>query len=152
MIQVREKNISLNELKIFSKEIIEICKPNNIKVIINSDIKLAYEIKADGVHLTSKDLLSIKEKPKNLIISASCHNKEEVNLAEKLKINFVVLSAVKKTLSHSNIKPIGWDKFQELVNQVNIPVYALGGLGVDDYEVAIDNGAIGIASQRLIWN
>ena len=62
------------------------------------------------------------------------------------------MSAVKKTLSHSNIKPIGWDKFQELVNQVNIPVYALGGLGVDDYEVAIDNGAIGIASQRLIWN
>jgi 8-oxo-dGTP diphosphatase len=152
MIQVREKNISLNELKIFSKEIMEICKPNNIKVIINSDIKLAYEIKADGVHLTSKDLLSIKEKPKNLIISASCHNKEEVNLAEKLKINFVVLSAVKKTLSHSNIKPIGWDKFQEIVNQVNIPIYALGGLGVHDYEVAIDNGAIGIASQRLIWN
>ena len=27
MIQVREKNISFNEFKVFSKEVIKICKP-----------------------------------------------------------------------------------------------------------------------------
>ncbi len=152
MIQVREKNISFSQLKVFSKEVIEICKPKNVKVIINSDVNLAYEIKADGVHLTSKDLLSIKERPKNLIVSASCHTQEEADIAEKLNINFLVLSAVKKTLSHLDNKPIGWDNFQKIVNKVNIPIYALGGLGVNDYQVALDNGGIGIASQRLIWN
>jgi len=151
MIQVREKNISFNEFKIFSKEVIKICKPKNVKVIINSDVNLAYEIKSDGVHLTSKDLISIKTKPKNLIVSASCHTQEEINIAEKLNIHFVVLSAVNKTKSHPNTKPIGWNKFQTIANKTNIPIYALGGLSTEDYEVALENGAVGIASQRSIW-
>jgi 8-oxo-dGTP diphosphatase len=72
-------------------------------------------------------------------------------IAEKLNLNFLVLSAVKKTLSHSDIKPIGWNKFRNIVNKVNTPTYALGGLGARDYQVALENGAIGIASQRAIW-
>jgi 8-oxo-dGTP diphosphatase len=151
MIQVREKNISFDEFKIFSKEVVEICKPKNVKVIINSDVNLAYETKADGVHLTSKDLISINKIPKNLIVSASCHTQEEIDIAEKLNINFLVLSAIKKTLSHPDIKPIGWDEFEKIVNRVNTPIYALGGLGVNDYSIALENGAIGIASQRSIW-
>ena len=151
MIQVREKNISFDKFKIFSNEVIKICKPKGVKVIINSDVNLAYEIKADGVHLRSKDLISIKKIPKNLIVSASCHTQEEIYIAEKLNINFLVLSAIKKTLSHPDIKPIGWDEFEKIVNRVNTPIYALGGLGVNDYSVALENGAIGIASQRSIW-
>ena len=151
MIQVREKNISIDDFKIFSKEVIRICKPKNVKVIINSDVNLAYEIKADGVHLTSKDLISITKLPKNLIVSASCHTQEEINIAEKLNIHFVVLSAVNKTKSHPNTKPIGWNKFQTIANKTNIPIYALGGLSTEDYEVALENGAVGIASQRSIW-
>jgi 8-oxo-dGTP diphosphatase len=44
MIQVREKDISLENLKMFSKEVISICKPQGVKVIINSYVDLAYEI------------------------------------------------------------------------------------------------------------
>ena len=152
MVQVREKNISYNEFKIFSREVIKVCKKKNVKVIINSDVNLAYELKADGVHLTSKDLLNIKIIPKDLIVSASCHTKDEVDFADKLNINFLVLSAVKKTLSHPGIQPIGWNKFRKIVNIVNTPIFALGGLGINDYEVALNSGAIGIASQRLIWD
>tara|TARA_B100000767_G_C19757817_1_gene533814 strand:+ start:1152 stop:2123 length:972 start_codon:yes stop_codon:yes gene_type:complete len=152
MVQVREKNISRNEFKIFSTEVIKVCKRKNVKVIINSDVNLAYELKADGVHLTSEDLLNIKILPKDLIVSASCHTKEEVDFADKLNINFLVLSAVKKTLSHPGIQPIGWNKFRKIVSVVNTPIFALGGLGTNDYEVALKSGAIGIASQRLIWD
>jgi len=152
MVQVREKNISYNEFKIFSTEVIKVCKRKNVKVIINSDVNLAYELKADGVHLRSNDLLNIKKVPKDLIVSASCHTEEEVDFAEKLNINFLVLSAVKKTLSHPGMQPIGWSKFKRMVNKVNTPIYALGGLGTNDYKVALENGAIGIASQRLIWD
>ena len=151
MIQVREKDISFEELKKFSKEVIKICKPQGVKVIINSYIKLAHELKADGVHLTSKDLHSIKKIPQNLIVSASCHTQKDIDIAEKIKIHFIVLSTVKKTLSHPDMKPMGWNKFRKIANKINIPIYALGGLGIEDYQIALENGAIGIASQRLIW-
>ena len=151
MIQIREKDISFEELKKFSKEVIKICKPQGVKVIINSYINLAHELKADGVHLTSKDLNSIKKIPQNLIVSASCHTQKDIDIAEKIKIHFIVLSTVKKTLSHPDMKPMGWNKFRKIANKVNIPIYALGGLGIEDYQIALENGAIGIASQRLIW-
>jgi len=151
MIQVREKNLSFDEFKVFSKEVIKICKPSNVKVIINSDVNLAYEIKADGVHLPSKYLLDIKKIPKNLIVAASCHTQNDIDIAEKLNIHFVVLSAVNRTLSHPDILPIGWNKFQKIANKTNIPIYALGGLSANDYQVAIKNGAVGISSQRSIW-
>ncbi len=151
MIQIREKDISFEELKKFSKEVIKICKPQGVKVIINSYINLAHELKADGVHLTSKDLNSIKKIPQNLIVSASCHTQKDIDIAEKIKIHFIVLSTVKKTLSHPDMKPMGWNKFRKIANKVNIPIYALGGLGIEDYQIALENGAIGIASQRSIW-
>ena len=56
-----------------------------------------------------------------------------------------------RTLSHPDISPIGWNKFQKIANKTNIPIYALGGLGINDYQVALENGAIGISSQRSIW-
>jgi len=151
MIQIREKEICFDELKIFAKEVIDICKTRSVKVIINSNINLALELKADGVHLTSKQLKILKKLPKELIIGASCHNSQEVQMAEKLDVNFVVLSAIKKTLSHPDIEPMGWKKFKEITNKSNMPIYALGGLGPKDYETSIENGGIGIASQRLIW-
>ena len=151
MIQIREKELFFEELKIFAKEVIDICKPRGVKVIINSNINLALELKVDGVHLTSKELRILKNTPKELMIGASCHNSQEVHMAEKLNVNFVVLSPVKQTLSHPDIKPMGWKKFQEITNNSNIPIYALGGMGLKDYETSIENGGIGIASQRLIW-
>ena len=151
MIQIREKDINLEELKIFAKEVIDICKKRSVKVIINSNINLALELGADGIHLTSNDLKIIKELPKGLIIGASCHNLQEVKMAEKMNVNFAVLSPVKKTLSHIEIKPMGWKKFKEITNKSKIPIYALGGLGLKDYETALQNGGIGIASLRLIW-
>ena len=87
MIQVREKDISLENLKMFSKEVVSICKPQGVKVIINSYVDLAYEIEADGVHLTSKDLHNIKKRPQDLIVSASCHTQEDFNIADKMNIN-----------------------------------------------------------------
>ena len=84
-------------------------------------------------------------------ITVAAWGRKEINIAEKLNIHFVVLSAVNKTKSHPNTKPIGWNKFQTIANKTNIPIYALGGLSTEDYEVALENGAVGIASQRSIW-
>ena len=43
---------------------------------------------------------------------------------------------------------MGWQEFAELVSQVNIPVYALGGLTEADLEIAQAAGAQGISAIR----
>jgi len=63
-----------------------------------------------------------------------------------------VLSPVNKTSSHESAKPLGWDKFKNLVEPVNIPVYALGGMRVDDMKKSREFGAQGVSVLSGIWS
>jgi len=152
MIQIREKNLPLEELKEITLEIIRICKPFSAKVILNSSIELANDLNANGVHLNSIELKKFTKKPKNMIVGASCHSEGDVKIAQYKGIDFVVLSPVNKTISHPRIVPMGWDKFLKISNKFDIPIYALGGMKKNDINHALDSGAIGVASQRDIWS
>ena len=72
-------------------------------------------------------------------------------VAEEKNADFAVLGSVKKTLTHPNLEPIGWVKFNKLVDNSNIPIYSIGGMTDDDILSSFECGAIGIASQRSVW-
>lgn len=151
LIQVREKQLSMADLTHFLSQIFTMAKKYGAKVLINSDIPLAQKMGVDGVHLPSAQLMSLQEKPNNLMVAASCHNAQEVAHAEKLGLDFVVLSPVKPTKSHENSPTLGWQQFQQMIAQTTIPVYALGGLNPSDLPQALECGARGIAMQRAVW-
>ena len=113
---------------------------------------LSRQLGADGVHLTGPQLMTLPERPDQEYgwCGASCHNVEELDQAEKLGLDFVVLGPVLPTLSHPGIKPLGWQKFAALIRHYPLPVYALGGLKLDDLVVAQELGAHGVAMMRGI--
>ncbi len=150
MIQVREKQLSKVEFMKFTTQVIALAKQYDAKVLISEDFGLARELGADGVHLPSQALLVLKTKPAGLMIAASCHNPIELRHAEHLDLDFVVLSPVKSTLSHPEAEPLGWQKFAELAENASVPIYALGGMSLNDLPVAFSYGARGIAFQRSI--
>jgi 8-oxo-dGTP diphosphatase len=152
LIQVREKQLQMPELERFSKRVIALAKPYGAKVLLNGDIEMAKKVGADGVHLPSVVLMQLKEKPANLIVAASCHGADELAHAEKLGLDFVVLSPINPTRSHKNADVLGWQKFGDLIKNIEIPLYALGGMTLDDLPKALSCGARGIAMQRAIWN
>ncbi len=151
LIQIREKQLSRADLTLFSSQIIAMAKKYAAKVFINGDMDLAQKLGAHGVHLSSASLMSLQEKPSDLMVAASCHNAQELGQAEKMGLDFVVLSPVKPTKSHNNAQALGWQQFQQLIAQSTIPVYALGGMNQPDLSEALANGARGIAMQRAIW-
>jgi len=120
-------------------------------VLINDDIDLARELGADGVHLSSRHLMQLTEKPQGLLCAASCHNATELQHAQTLALDFAVLSPVLPTLSHANAQPLGWEQFSHVIQDCSIPVYALGGLQANDLIEAWQSGAHGIAMQRGAW-
>ena len=121
------------------------------KIMLNGDAKLARELGADGVHLSSVELMQLQQKPTNLMLAASCHNAAELAQAEKLGLDFVTLSPVNSTKSHENTAAIYWQTFRHLTQHIEIAVYALGGMAPDDLPEALKNGARGIAMQSAIW-
>jgi|TARA_B110000003_G_scaffold133601_1_gene135576 8-oxo-dGTP diphosphatase len=151
LIQIREKNLTATELEALITRIKIILKHTNVRIIINSNISLAYKYQLDGVHLNSKQLYELKYFPKDLLVGVSCHSAKDLEVAEEKNADFAVLGSVKETLTHANLKPIGWKKFNKLVDNSNIPIYSIGGMTNNDIPSSFNFGAIGIASQRGIW-
>jgi 8-oxo-dGTP diphosphatase len=85
------------------------------------------------------------------MLSASCHNEKDLQQAEKLGVDFCVLSPVLPTRSHPDATPLGWTVFKDLVEKVNVPVYALGGMSPEQEAKALESGAQGVAGIRGLW-
>jgi len=152
MIQVREHHLSSSELLLFCEAVIQMATPFGAKVFMNSDISLAKQSGAAGVHLPSYKLMQLQEKPSGMLCGASCHNAEELAHAAALGLDYVMLSPVQATLSHLDAEPLGWQNFNQLIADYPLPVYALGGMAIEHMNTAREHGAHGIAMQRAVWD
>lgn len=106
-----------------------------------------------GLHLTSADLLRLDARPlpENLPCAASSHDLEQLQKAQRLGLDFVVLGPVKPTGTHPDGMPIGFPGFAALREEVVLPIYALGGLSRADQASARAHGAQGVAAIRALW-
>jgi|WetSurSiteA1Bulk_404760.scaffolds.fasta_scaffold00054_11 8-oxo-dGTP diphosphatase len=148
LIQARLKNLSTEASHAFIKQAYPICQQHGALLLINSAVANADSL-ADGVHLTSLDLMAMRQRPAHIEwLAASCHNLEELNHAQQIGVDFVVLAPVLATQTHPDTAPLGWSQFAELVKQCNLPVYALGGQTLAHLSIAQHAGGQGIAAIR----
>lgn len=151
MIQLRAKGLEKDSrCRSFAERALEYCRARGIILLLNSDPNLATALGADGVHLNAARLMALKERPldSGYWVAASCHNQLELRQAERMHVDFVLLSPVARTLTHPERAGMGWAAFTDLVDRVNVPVYALGGLTEYDLQQARESGAQGIAAIR----
>lgn len=148
LVQIREKKMAKDKLRVFAHEVVELTRRHGAQALLNDDILLSKEIGMDGVHLSSVQLMDLSSRPNTSLCGASCHNAEELFHAEQLDIDFVVLGPVLPTLSHPGVAPLGWRKFAALIHDYPLPVYALGGLRLEDLTTALEHGSQGIAMMR----
>jgi 8-oxo-dGTP diphosphatase len=123
------------------------CQQHNVKLLLNTTDKSFDETYCDGWHITTNEMLKLNKRPcaEDKLLGASTHDLEEALHAQKMGADFVVISPIQATQTHPDTIPIGWKAAQEVVDQLNIPVYFLGGMGLEDLDKALDIGAQGIA-------
>ncbi len=151
LVQLREKNLSPDEFRPLAQRVLKLAHGKGAKVLLNGDIALAQQLGADGVQLSSRQLLELQQRPEVAWCAASCHSVEELRRAESLGCDFALLSPVLPTLSHPGAAHLGWDHFASIAASSTIPVYALGGLQQGDMITAWQQGAHGIALLRQAW-
>jgi len=151
LIQVRGKDWPAELFARYAADIIARARGCGARVMINADIALAQRSRADGVHLTSRQLREIAQRPDVDLVGASCHSAEELRRAEALGADFAVLGPVLPTPTHPDAVPLGWAGLRQLAVDARIPVFALGGLQPGDREQALVGGAHGLAMVRGAW-
>lgn len=89
------------------------------------------------LHLDRRRLMGAEGRPEGFSwVSAACHDLEALKRAEKLGVDFALLSPIQKTPTHPEARPIGWRRAAKWLEEVNLPVYLLGGMALSDLERA----------------
>ena len=149
LIQVRDKTLAASDRLRLAEGVVALARAHRgARVLINDDLDLAQRVGADGVHLSSATLNALSQRPPMDLVAASCHNDTELDRAAKLGLDFVVFGPVQATRTHPGTAPLGWAEFARRIDDLPIPVYALGGLHPDDLDTARNHGAHGIALMR----
>lgn len=171
-IQVREKDLSVDELAVWSEAVVEAVKGTPAKVLINGTPRSAAAVKAHGVHLPAgwtADAIRAARKVfdqhrTTATISVACHSDAEVVRARDLGADLALLSPVfekrlRQPAAGEEASPMdapasrpgmGLAVFREACGlAAPMPVFALGGVTAASARQCVEAGAAGIAAIRL---
>ena len=154
LVQLRAPGLDRDAFIGLAHQALKRCRAHGAALLLNGDPEWVKLTGADGVHLNSRRLTVLESRPlgSEKWVGASCHNAVDLHRAQRLGLDFAVLSPVMPTSSHPGAKPLGWLDFQQLVSNTSIPVFALGGMERQHLREARDRGAQGIAAIRgLGW-
>jgi thiamine-phosphate pyrophosphorylase len=158
MVQFRSKKLTIEQQINEGKAIREICTKYQCYFIVNDSVEVALACKADGVHLGSDDI-SIHEARKLLgnekIIGYACSTMSEVNSIIKEDIDYLSIGPFKHTETKENIGALlgiqGYETiFNQLEDELPFPVFAVGGITLDDVEAIAKLPFTGIAMSNTI--
>ena len=158
-IQLRFKNASSDELKNVARKVRELCTDHRTTFIINDHPHLAKEVNADGVHLGLSDM-SIPDARKivgsDKIIGGTANTLDDVLQRVDEGCSYIGLGPYRFTQTKEKLSPIiGLKGYEEIINvliqrNIFIPVYAIGGITLEDMHSIMQTGVYGIAVSGII--
>jgi thiamine-phosphate pyrophosphorylase len=149
MVQLREKDTAREEFIRLARALLPITRRYGALLIINDHPSIAKEIGADGVHVGREDPPVAEARAllgPEAIIGASCYGEvTRAMAAEHEGADYVAFGTPFPSPTKTKRTDISLGIFQEVKRQVNVPVFAIGGITVDNARQVIDAGADGIA-------
>ena len=148
LVQLREKEMPLQDQLLQAREIHDVTKHYGIPLIINDDIEVALAVQAEGVHLGQEDieLLDARERlGADKIIGISAHTVEEAITAQKNGADYIGVGAVFATTTKNDAKTVTRETLTAICDAVTIPVVAIGGISSDNILSLKGTGIAGVA-------
>jgi thiamine-phosphate pyrophosphorylase len=165
-IQLREKDLPADSIAPLARAILDVIAitHSRTKLLVNSRADIAIATAAHGVHLTSvpgeltpahlRRLYAAANLP-SPVVTVSCHTLEDIHRARIHQVDAILFAPVfEKTIGGETVAPgQGLDQLRAACLAASpIPVYALGGVTLENAASCIDAGAAGIAGIRLFHN
>ena len=149
IVQLREKNISTKDFYEKALKVKEICKNYGVLFIINDRLDITQAVEADGIHLGQSDMPIEKAREilkDKFLIGATARNIEEAKKAELLGADYIGSGAIFGTSTKDNAKKLEMEDLKKIVNSVKIPVFAIGGININNVWILKNIGLQGICS------
>lgn len=143
---LREKDLSEAEYTALAKDVLAICQRHNVSCILHTYFRAAKELGCDAIHLPLPLLRAHKEELSGFShVGTSIHAPAEAEEAEKLGATYITAGHIYVTDCKKGLAPRGLMFLEEVCRKVSIPVYAIGGIKINEKQLReiIDCGAKG---------
>ncbi|ELY2010309.1 TPA: thiamine phosphate synthase [Flavobacterium psychrophilum] len=158
-IQMRFKGTHSDNVFTLAEAVKRMCQEYTATFIINDNVYLAKKINADGVHLGLNDM-NIAEARTILgeakIIGGTANTFEEVLQRTAENCNYIGLGPFQFTATKEKLSPVlGLEGYHLIIQQMKtkknkIPIYAIGGIQLENVDDIMKTGIYGIAVSGLI--
>ena len=117
LIQLRGKNKSIRELMELSAELHELTAQSSAPLIVNDHAQIAVGVPIEGVHVG------------------------QARAAEREGADYIGFGPIFATPTKPDYAPIGLEDIRRVHAEVNLPIFCIGGINIDNLQSVIDAGA-----------
>ena len=151
---VREKDLRSEEYRMLFAKVARIVHKGGKKCLAHGRIALGVmsELGADGIHLpldvlrewrAASGRRSAPQAGAVQLVGASAHFAAEIAEAAALGADYATLSPIFATACKPGVAPLGTAALAAACKASPLPVFALGGIGMDKLDACIEAGAAG---------
>ena len=155
VVQIREKTADTLDFYNLALKVKEITTKYNVPLIINDRVDIALAIDADGVHVGQSDMpcdVTRKLIGENKILGVSAATVSEAQKAEKDGADYIGTGAVFPTATKDDAPSVTKEELKEVVDSIEIPVVAIGGINLENAHELTDTGIAGLSVVSAIMS
>lgn len=153
-LQIREKDLNGADFEAEAKTLQDICREHQVPYVVNDNVEIAMKIHADGVHVRQSDIKGRDIRAMigpDKILGISAGTVEEAVAAEQAGADYIGVGAIFGTSTKKNARNITMDRLNEIVEAVEIPVVAIGGINATNISELAGSKVDGVAVVSAIF-
>lgn len=135
-VQIREKELPLEEFIEEAKKIKELCERHEIPFVVNDSVEVAKAVDADGIHVGQSDMPAIEVRKilgEDKIVGVSAQSVEDALRAQEEGADYLGVGAMFSTKTKKDADDVSFATLKAIVEVVHIPVIAIGG--IDEHNI-----------------
>ena len=155
VVQLREKTASTKEFYDLALRVKEITSRYGVPLLINDRIDIALAIDSEGVHIGQDDMpadIAREIIGEDKILGVSASTVEEAKKAENDSADYIGSGAVFPTATKDDADSVSKEELKEIVDSIDIPVVAIGGITVENASSLKDSGIAGFSVVSAIMS
>ena len=144
LIQLRGKTKSIGEIVDLAAELHELATKSSTPLIVNDHAEIAACVAVEGVHVGQEDdpVEIVRQKAvRDILVGKSTHSLEQACAAEGEGADYIGFGPIFATPTKPDYAPIGLEDIRRVHAEVNLPIFCIGGINIDNLQSVIDAGA-----------
>lgn len=148
ILQLRAKDYEPEQILELALPLVSICKSFGVPLIINDHPEVVVKSGADGLHVGQDDIHV--EKARKLIgpgkiVGLSTHSPLQAKTALDEKPDYIGFGPLFSTPTKPDYISIGTSRIKEVHDLVNLPIFCIGGIKLENLPEVLSAGAMRIA-------